>query len=71
MADLDEAQADIEAALANVSSNYLEEVVETRFGERPRWQHISGLGWHETYHVGQLELLRQLALARRPAADPV
>ena len=39
----------------------LAEVVETRFGERPVGQHVAGLHWHETYHTGQLELLRQLA----------
>jgi hypothetical protein len=65
LADFDEAQADIELALAEVSTDYLQQVVDTRFGERPRWQHIAGLGWHETYHIGQMELLRQLALDRR------
>lgn len=28
--------------------------------ERTRFQRLQGLLWHETYHVGQLELLRQL-----------
>ena len=34
-----------------------------RFGERPVGQHIDGLQWHETYHTGQLEILRELALS--------
>jgi len=29
--------------------------------DRTRFQRLQGLLWHETYHVGQLELLRQLA----------
>lgn len=60
-----ESQEAIEAALAEGPEAYLQEVVPTRFGEQPRWQHISGLAWHETYHVGQMELLRQLALDSR------
>jgi len=28
--------------------------------DRTRFQRLQGLLWHETYHVGQLELLRQL-----------
>ena len=64
-ARLDAAQADLEAALAAVTEEFLQEVVPTRFGDRPRWQHLSGLAWHETYHVGQLELLRQFVLDER------
>jgi len=29
--------------------------------EKTRMERLQGLIWHETYHVGQLELLRQLA----------
>lgn len=64
-----DSQEAIEAALGEVSEAYLQEIVATRFGERPRWQHLSGLGWHETYHVGQMELLRQLALDSRPEVE--
>ena len=67
-AALDETQARLEQALSQVSEEFLAEIISTRFGDRPRWQHISGLGWHETYHVGQLELLRQLALELRKEA---
>ncbi len=65
-ADFDEAQADLELALSQAAGDFLAEIIPTRFGDQPRWQAISGLAWHETYHVGQLELLRELALARRP-----
>jgi hypothetical protein len=40
-------------------------IVDTRFGERPLGQHIDGLHWHETYHTGQLELLKALAESAR------
>lgn len=63
-----EAQEAITTALEETPDEFLQEVVQTRFGERPRWQHLSGLGWHETYHVGQMELLRQLALESRSGA---
>lgn len=64
-----DSQEALETALGEVSEAYLQEIVATRFGERPRWQHLSGLGWHETYHVGQMELLRQLALDSRSEVE--
>ncbi len=35
-------------------------------GEQTVHEHIEGLHWHETYHLGQLEILRQVS-ARRDA----
>ncbi len=61
LADLDETQELIVERLEQVSADELAEIVATRFGERPMGQHISGLHWHETYHTGQLEILRELA----------
>ncbi len=63
LADFEEAQADLEMALAQVTDDELLIVVSTRFGERPLWQHLSSLAWHETYHIGQMELRRQYALS--------
>jgi hypothetical protein len=59
--DFEESQQRILAALESVTPEELATVVETRFGDRPVGQHIAGLHWHETYHTGQLELLRALA----------
>lgn len=57
------------AALSPTTDEQLETVIETRFGPRPVRQHLEGLHWHETYHVGQLEILRQVALqAKLPSA---
>jgi hypothetical protein len=63
----DLAQLEIEESLDSIDSVSLQEIVETPFGPRPRWQSVSGLAWHETYHLGQIELLRQFALEQRAA----
>lgn len=52
--------------LDSVDDNFLKETPTTGIllqndKERTRFQRLQGLLWHETYHVGQLELLRQLA----------
>ena len=59
--DFEESQKRILAALERITADELAAVVDTRFGARPVSQHIAGLHWHETYHTGQLELLRALA----------
>ena len=59
--DLTLSQQRIAAALERTSPEELAAEVESRGSERPLGQALSGLHWHETYHTGQLELLRQLA----------
>jgi hypothetical protein len=59
--DLDQVQERIVAALAEVTPDALAEEAETDRGVRSVGEHIYGLHWHETYHTGQLELLRALA----------
>lgn len=54
--------------LSKCSEIGLNESVETARGEKPRWQHLHGLHWHETYHLGQLELLRSFILSLRGSA---
>ncbi len=60
LADLDESQRRIVDALAS-SPQVLDKTVQTERGERAVGELVAGLHWHETYHTGQLELLRQLA----------
>lgn len=62
LADLDESLEQLSACLAQITPEELGRIVETRFGERPLDQHLASLHWHETYHTGQLEILRELAL---------
>jgi len=55
--DLEVSQERIQAALKQISPERLATVIdEDTLEEQVRFLH-----WHETYHVGQLELLRQLA----------
>lgn len=60
LGDLALSQERLEAALAKITPEAYDRVVDTRFGERPVGKHLDGLHWHETYHLGQLELLREL-----------
>jgi DinB superfamily len=60
--DLNTSQERITAALADISPEALAEHKTTERGEKPVGAHLSGLAWHETYHTGQLEFLRSLAL---------
>ena len=55
--DLEVSQERIQGALKQISPERLATVIdEDTLEEQVRFLH-----WHETYHVGQLELLRQLA----------
>lgn len=60
-----ETQERLDDRLSEITAEELEVIVDTRFGKRPLGEHISGLHWHETYHTGQLELLRELARQSR------
>jgi hypothetical protein len=61
LADLDHSQDQIAAALASVLPQFLAEPVKPGENDQPRGAAVAFLHWHETYHTGQLELLRQLA----------
>ena len=60
LALLDQSTERITAAISNASDDTLNSIFDeernTTIAER-----IAGLNWHETYHVGQLEILRQAA----------
>ncbi len=64
---LDRSQERLEAGLAAATPQTLEAIVDTPRGERPLWRELDGLGWHETYHTGQFELLRAVVLQSREA----
>lgn len=57
--DLQTAKDQIVAALASATPESLAQIVEG--SDRSVGQRLHGLLWHETYHVGQTEILRQLA----------
>lgn len=57
---IQESQTRIEAGLKTVSAEKLAEIYNEEHNQTVA-DRIAGLHWHETYHVGQLEILRQLA----------
>ena len=62
---LNEAKGVLLTAVQAAADPFLLEKPETgllleSMRDRTRLQRLQGLLWHETYHVGQLELLRQL-----------
>jgi hypothetical protein len=59
--ELARSQADLDRALGAASDGLLETVKKTDRGEKPVWEHVDGLGWHETFHVGQVDILRAYA----------
>lgn len=61
LAKLAESQERIVAALAEMDGAGLERPVQVGDKNAPLGDRLAFLHWHETYHSGQLEILRQLA----------
>ena len=61
LALLVQSQETIEGALGSVTSDVLAQDTSSFLGTTTLGQFLFFLYYHETYHVGQLELLRQLA----------
>jgi len=57
---IEESQARLAAGLERVTVDDLAAIYNEERGQTVG-DRIAGLHWHETYHTGQLELLRQLA----------
>ncbi len=60
LADFNDQHGRIVAALGQVDASQFDEAVHAGKGDT-LGDRLAFLHWHETYHVGQLELLRQLA----------
>lgn len=65
VAYLDESVELLKAGLENVSAEWLLESFTNYRGEKTREGHFNGFHWHETYHIGQLEIFKDMALAAR------
>jgi len=63
MALLEQSQKTIDAALGRITAEELNKKVESFLGSTTLGQLLFFLYYHETYHLGQTELLRELALA--------
>lgn len=59
--ELETVQERILTALENIDEETLGQPATMEWGTMSVGKHIAGLLWHETYHIGQLEYLRQLA----------
>ena len=55
---LDESVTLLQAALENISDETLEEKHSNYRGEKTRFGHLTGFHWHESFHLGQLEILK-------------
>lgn len=55
----------IRKALESVSAEWLEENFSNYRGEKTREAHLSGFHWHEGFHIGQLEMLKDFILTAR------
>ena len=62
---LDESVELLKSTLENAGEEYLSESFTNYRGEKTREAHLSGFNWHETYHIGQLEIFRALAMSQR------
>jgi hypothetical protein len=62
---LDESVGLLEAALENVSDEYLEENHSNYRGEKTRYGHLTSSHWHEDFHIGQLEILKAFIESNR------
>ncbi len=52
-------------ALDDVSDEILEETHTNYRGDKTRYAHLTGFHWHESFHLGQLEILKAYILSRR------
>ncbi|MEJ2011412.1 MAG: hypothetical protein P8X64_04210 [Anaerolineales bacterium] len=59
--ELERSQVALEQALGAATKELLHTVKTTDRGEKAVHEHVDGLGWHETFHVGQAEILRAYA----------
>lgn len=58
---LAQSAAQLKATLEAATAETLDAPITSFRGEETVGEHVRFLGWHDTYHTGQTELLRQLA----------
>jgi hypothetical protein len=62
---LDESVELLKAALEDVSEEWLEENHTNYRGEKTRYAHVTSFHWHESFHLGQLEILKAFIESKR------
>lgn len=62
LTDLAATEARLTEVLTDITDAFLDEVVDFHTGSKSHFAHVNLYQWHETYHTGQLGLLRSLAM---------
>ena len=62
---LDESVELLKATLEDVSEAWLEEKHTNYRGEKTRYAHVTSFHWHESFHLGQLEVLKAFIESKR------
>jgi len=62
---LDESVDILEAALKDKEDAWLEDDFENYRGEKSRYVHVKDFHWHESFHLGQLEILKAFIDSKR------
>jgi len=62
---LDESVALLKFALKDMSEDQLEETHSNYRGEKTRYAHLTGFHWHESVHLGQVEILKAFIVSSR------
>ena len=65
IAYLDESVNLLIAALENVSAEWLKDNFSNYRGEKTRYEHIRQFHWHESFHLGQVEILKVFIESKR------
>jgi hypothetical protein len=65
LADLERSLDMLQIALQNASPDLLDRLVINDRGEKTAAEHLEGFLWHETYHIGQLDILQAFIRSRR------
>jgi hypothetical protein len=55
----------LRSALEDMTDAQLEGLHDNYRGTKSRYQHLTGFHWHETFHVGQLEVLQAFIESER------
>ncbi|MBT3322434.1 MAG: DinB family protein [Anaerolineae bacterium] len=62
---LDESVVLLKSVLENMSEEKLDENYANYRGEKTRYEHVSSFHWHESFHLGQLEILKAFIESER------
>ncbi|MBT3316199.1 MAG: hypothetical protein HN390_16475 [Anaerolineae bacterium] len=62
---LDESVALLETVLKDKSEAWLDENFANYRGEKTRYEHVMSFHWHESFHLGQLEILKAFIESKR------